>query len=135
MGAYIFAVAAVLAVLGILFVFKRNVEKLKEDPDLIAKVNNQLFIGVAISEAIPIVLIIIGFATMETVSNISELMVPGVIIILSMVFAIIYILLQTRIDVDEKSKPTLNSFGMITIALVNAIPLISIAGLFMMMPS
>lgn len=135
MGAYLFAAAAVLAVLGILFVFKRNVDILKKDPDLITKVNNKLFIGVAISEAIPIVLIIIGFVTMETVSNISELMVPGVIIIMTMVFAIIFILLQTRIDVDEKSKSTVNSFGMITIALANAIPLISIAGLFMMMPS
>lgn len=135
MGAYLFAAAAVLAVLGILFVFKRNVDILKKDPDLITKVNNKLFIGVAISEAIPIVLIIIGFVTMETVSNISELMVPGVIIIMTMVFAIIFILLQTRIDVDEKSKSTVNSFGMITIALANAIPLISVAGLFMMMPS
>lgn len=135
MGAYLFVAAAVLAVLGILFVFKRNVDILKKDPDLITKVNNKLFIGVAISEAIPIVLIIIGFVTMETVSNISELMVPGVIIIMTMVFAIIFILLQTRIDVDEKSKSTVNSFGMITIALANAIPLISIAGLFMMMPS
>ena len=135
MGAYLFVAAAVLAVLGILFVFKRNVDILKKDPDLITKVNNKLFIGVAISEAIPIVLIIIGFVTMETVSNISELMVPGVIIIMTMVFAIIFILLQTRIDVDEKSKSTVNSFGMITIALANAIPLISVAGLFMMMPS
>ncbi|WP_156290911.1 hypothetical protein [Oceanobacillus salinisoli] len=131
---YIPVVAAVIAVAGILFAFKSNIDKIKQEPDKLEKYQTKLFIGAAISEAIPIILIIYGFSAMETVALLTELYVPMTIVIALIVFSMIYIFLQTRLDVDEELKPAIRSFGIIGLGLVNAIPIISLVMLFLMVP-
>jgi F0F1-type ATP synthase membrane subunit c/vacuolar-type H+-ATPase subunit K len=131
---YLPVLASIIAVVGILTFFKRNLEKIKENPEMTGKHQTNLFIGAAISEAIPIVLIIIGFVNMAPVGSVDELVVPFTIIIGLIVFAIIYIFLQSRIDVDENAKFVVRSFGIITAGLVNAIPIISLVMLIMMVP-
>lgn len=131
---YLPVLAAAIAVLGIVFTFKRNVDTLKQQPELLQKCQQNLFIGSAISEAIPIVLIVLGFTQMESVYSLNELYVPFTIVFGLILFSISYILLQTKIDVDEDSKGVVFSFGMIAIGLANAIPIIAVVMLFMMIP-
>jgi len=131
---YIPVLASVIAVIGILAFFKRNLEKIKDNPEMIEKYQTNLFIGSAISEAIPIVLIIIGFVNMEPVRSVDELVVPFTIIVGLIVFSIIYIFLQSRIDVDENIMPVVRGFGLISASLVMAIPIISIVMLLMIVP-
>ncbi|RKQ34340.1 hypothetical protein [Oceanobacillus halophilus] len=131
---YIPVLAAVIAVIGILAVFKRSVSQLKENPDNLEKIQTKLFIGVAISESIPILLIIYGFINMETVSSIDELFVPMVIVIALMVFSIFYVFTQSRLDVEPEHKPMIRTFGFMGMGLVNAIPIIALVMLFLMVP-
>lgn len=131
---YLPALAAAIAVIGIIIAFKKNVDVLKEQPESIAKCQQNLFIGSAISEAIPLVLIVIGFTQLESVSSLDELYVPFVIVVGLILFSITYILLQSRIDVDEQSRGVVFQFGLISVALANAIPIISLVMLFLMVP-
>ncbi|WP_284138987.1 MULTISPECIES: hypothetical protein [unclassified Virgibacillus] len=134
MGPYLFVVAALLAVLPILFVFKISVERIKENPQQKERTQSFFFIGVAICEIIPIILIIFGMINMMTVSSIDELFIPGLILLFLMGFASFFIFLQRVFDVEEDVKGFMNTFAMVGIAMVNAVPIIAIVSLLMMMP-
>ncbi|SES87701.1 hypothetical protein SAMN05216389_10316 [Oceanobacillus limi] len=134
MSPYVFVLAAVLAVIPILFFYKINLEKLKENPTLKEKYQTNLFIGVGISEAIPIILIVFGMANMETVGSFDELLIPGMIVILIMAIGSFFVLLQRSVDVTKENKEAVNTFSFVSLALMNAIPIISIVSLFMMAP-
>ncbi|MFD1851637.1 hypothetical protein [Oceanobacillus bengalensis] len=134
MVTYIFVLAAAIAVFGITTVFRVNINKIKENPELLQKAQTNLFIGAALSESIPILLIVYGFIKMEQVSSIEELFIPAIIILFLMAYAVITVLLQSKIDVDEDKKGLIRSFSFIGIALINAIPIISLVALFMMAP-
>lgn len=131
---FIPALAAAIAVIGILTAFKKSLDQLKENPENVEKIQSKLFIGAAISESIPILLIVYGFINMDSVTTINELFVPIVIVVALMVFSIIYIFTQSRIDVDPDKKPIIRSFSFIGMGLVNAIPIIALIMLFMMAP-
>ncbi|WP_235792382.1 hypothetical protein [Virgibacillus salidurans] len=132
--AYIFVAAAVLAVIPILVLFKVNMEKLKEDPGQRNKVQSHFMIGVAVSEVIPLILLVFGFMGTNQVDSMSELYIPGLIILLLMGFAAFFIFLQRKVDVNPETKDTINSFAAISAALVNAIPIVALVALFMMAP-
>ncbi|UJL45949.1 hypothetical protein KFZ58_16510 [Virgibacillus sp. NKC19-16] len=134
MMAYIFVAAAVLAVIPILVLFKVNMEKLKEDPGQRNKVQSHFMIGVAVSEVIPLILLVFGFMGTNQVDSMSELYIPGLIILLLMGFAAFFIFLQRKVDVNPETKDTINSFAAISAALVNAIPIVALVALFMMAP-
>lgn len=133
MSPYLFVVAALLAVLPILLIFKISIESIKENPNDYMKVQQRFFIWVAVAEIIPILLIIYGFSNMDTVYPIEELLLPGIIVLFTIGFASLFIFLQRIIDVNEESRGIIQQFVMLSIALVNAIPLISIVSLFLMM--
>ena len=107
---------------------------MKDNPSLIQKAQIQFFLWVAIFEIIPIILIIYGMANIESVSRIEDLYMPGIIILLVSGFAALFIFLQRTFDVEEELKETMNMFAMISLAMTNAIPIISIVSLFLMMP-
>jgi F0F1-type ATP synthase membrane subunit c/vacuolar-type H+-ATPase subunit K len=132
--AYYFAAAAILASLSILLIFKINIEKLKENPDNVGAIQTKFFIGVAIAELLPIIFIILGLVNLTTASSIEELYLPGIIVIFAMVFGPLFILLQRSVGVPEEAKQKVMTFSMIGMALANAIPFVSLVGLFMMMP-
>lgn len=131
---YIFVFATVLAIFPILIIFKVAMEKIKVDPKNPAKAQIRFFIGAALSEVIPILLIIYGFANLSPVETMNELYMPGILILLFMGFATFFVLLQRTIDVDESNQDIVTVFSMIGLSLVNAIPIVSIVALFTMMP-
>ena len=133
-SAYYFAFAAILAVIPILLLYKINVEKIKENPDDFGSVQTKFFIGVAISETLPIILIVLGMMDLTSASSMEELYIPGLIVIISFIFAPFFILLQKSVGVPEEAKQKVNTFSMISWAMVNAIPIISLVGLLMMLP-
>jgi len=133
-SAYYFAFASLLAVISILLVFKVNVEKLKENPKEVGQIQTKFFIGVAIAEAIPIILVVFGLMDLTAVSSMEELYIPGLIVILSLVFAPFFVFLQKSVGVPEDAKQVVNTFSFIGMAMANAIPFISLVGLIMMLP-
>lgn len=133
-NAYYFAFAAILAVISILLVFKNSLEKLKENPEDYGSIQTKFFIGLAIAEALPLVLIVLGLANASTASSIEELYIPGAIVIFSMLFAAFFIFLQRSVGVPEEAKQKVTHFSTLGLMLVNAIPIVSLVGLFLMMP-
>lgn len=127
---YLFAAAALLAGVGIMIVFKINLDKVKDNPENAEKAKNNFFIGTAIVETIPIVLIVFALIN-ATDYSMQEVYVPISIIIATMVFSLFFIFLQRRVDVDEESRRTVNSFAIVALALSNSIPLVSLIMLLM----
>lgn len=126
---FMFAAAAILAVLGIITVFKINLDKVKENPEQIEKAQTNFFIGTAVSEAIPLILIIFAFANTEPVA-IEEIYIPAFIVILTMVVGTIFIFLQRKIDVAEENKQEVNRLSMLALPMTNAIPIIALVMMF-----
>ena len=130
MGLYIFVLAAALAVFGILFFFKRNVERIKEDPSQYPEAQKNFFIGTAISEALPIVLLVLGFAN-QPKAPLEEIYLPLVIVGFLLIFSIFFIFLQRAVGVDEDSKPFVTNFSLIAVTVSVSIPIIAIVFLFL----
>lgn len=133
-SAYLFAIAAILACVSILLVFKINIEKIKENPENTAAIQTKFFIGVAIAEVIPMILVVFGMMDLTPVASIEELYIPGIIVIFALVFSPLFIFLQRSVGVPENAKQTVMTFSLIGIALANAIPLIALVSLIMILP-
>lgn len=134
MSPYVFVLATIVAIIPILIIFKVSMERIKENPKNRGKVTIHFFIGVALSEIVPIILVVYGFSNISPVQTINELYVPGLIILLMMGFAAFFIFLQRMTDVDEELKDVTTIFAMIGLALTNAIPIMSIVALVTMLP-
>lgn len=136
MSAYIFVAAAALAVLPILFIFKICIEQVKDQDNPIngEKVQTKFFLWVALIEALPILLIVLGFMNQTTAASIEELYAPGLIVFVLMGFATLFIFLQKSIGVPKEQKEFINTFSMVGLAIANAIPIMSIVAIAMMVP-
>jgi len=134
MGPYVFVIATILAITPILIIFKIAMERIKENPEQISKIQSRFFIGVALSEAIPLILIVYGFSNLTTVATIKDVYTPGLIIILFTALAAFFIFLQRAVGVPEDIKPVINSFSLVALAMTTAIPIIAIVALFSMIP-
>ena len=129
MSPYLFTAAAIIAVIGILIVFKINLDKIKADPEQVAKAQTNFFIGAAISESVPLIMII--YAIIHAVPlSIEDLYVSAFIIIILMAFAMFFIFLQRKVDVEEDRRQAVNQFSIIAIALINAVPIIALVLMF-----
>lgn len=128
MAPYVFMLATVINVVPIVFLFKVLINRLKEDTSLKNSIMTKFFIGVAMIEVIPILLIVYGMMDQEKYPM-SEMVVPGAVVLLMMGLAGIAILLQRRIDVPAEAKETVNTFTFVALALAMSIPIISIVGL------
>ncbi|MGP4063897.1 hypothetical protein ACTWPF_03175 [Oceanobacillus sp. M65] len=134
MVAYYFVAAAVLAALPILTLYKVLVGKLKEEPSAQASIQQKFFIGVALSETIPLLLIVFGYINITPVNSVEELYIPGLIVLFIMAYAVFFIFLQRNVDVTPEAKPIVQSFTLISLALALGVPIIALVSLFMMMP-
>ena len=130
MVAYYFVAATLLAIIPILVVFKITIEKLRENPEDREQLFTRFFILVFGIEVLPIILVILGNINQEKVSDISELYVPGLTIILAYVFAYIFITMQRINDTEVDTR----MFRIIAFALTSAIPIVSIVMLITMLP-
>lgn len=135
MSPYIFVVAVILAIIPMLILFKLSMERIKDDPEQIAKVQTHFLIGAALSEAIPIILIVYGFANLTPVNNVQELYMPGIIILLIVSASLFFIMLQRAVNIEEDVKGIINQFVIISLGITNAIPMVSIIALFLMIPN
>ncbi|TFJ91577.1 hypothetical protein [Lentibacillus salicampi] len=132
--AYVFVAAALFAVISIVILYKVNLEKIRENPEQFEKIQTSFFIGVAIAEAIPIILLVFGLASAQPVENTGQLYAPGLIIILLAGFGALFMYLQKKVDVEEEARMAIHKFAMIAISLVTFIPIASLVGLMTMMP-
>lgn len=128
---YIFVGASVTAVIPIIILFKVFIERLRENPDNEGKLFIQYFIGIAIAEFIPIVLVVIGMVNVSPVADISELYFPGALIILVTGAAIFFVLLQQFGDLRVNTM----MYRIISMGLIGGIPIVSLVGLMTMIPS
>ncbi|MDY0409455.1 hypothetical protein ACFFIS_01585 [Virgibacillus soli] len=135
MSPYLYVIATVLAVIPTAIIFKICTEKIKENPDRKERVQTMFFVGVALAELIPIILIVFGFIHMQQVEAIEELFIPGILILILMGFATFFMFLQRTFDVEKEMKNFMNTFAMIGVTLSSAIPIISIVSLMMMLPN
>ncbi|MGJ9458156.1 hypothetical protein [Oceanobacillus sp. CF4.6] len=129
MSPYLFTAAAIIAVIGIIMVFKINMDKIKENPEQLEKVQTNFFIGVALCESIPIILIVFALINAEPVPM-EELYIPAAIVMMMMVFAAFFIFLQRNVDVAEDQKQRVNNFSLIALMLANAIPIVALVMMF-----
>lgn len=134
MAAYFFMFATIIAVLAIAFIFKIYADKIKANPEAISQYQTRFFIWVALSEAFPILLVVLGMMNQEKVGEAGELMIPALIIIIFMAFSLFFIFLQTMVDVNEDLKEKFRTFAMIGVSLSMSIPIISCVGLLLMLP-
>lgn len=134
MSPYLFAIASIIAVLSIIITFKLHLDKLKEKPEKQAEIQTKFFMGIAISEVIPLILVVSGFTTMQPVQAISDLFAPFVIILFCTLIGPSFVFLQTKVDVVKETKSAVMTFAMIGFALVVSIPIVSLIGLFVQMP-
>ena len=131
---YIFVIAAALAVFSISIIFKISMDAIKEEPEKKNQVQTKFFIWLAISEIIPIILIVFGFINLESVPTIEALYVPGLIVIVLVGFAALFITLQRIVGVPSELKPFVKSFASTALATTISIPIIAIVAMMTMMP-
>ncbi|SER38027.1 hypothetical protein SAMN04487944_103256 [Gracilibacillus ureilyticus] len=136
-----FTIAGIIAGIGILVNFKHLMRKIIQrieqnnfDLQSVQKDQSKYFIFVALVEAIPILLIVLGFATMEdsTVTFASKL-IAFIIIIGVMIFAIAQIWSVNqevpREKISSTEKNLIRTTIFIGLATIYAIPIISIIGI------
>lgn len=131
---YYFVIATALAVLPIAFIYKITLERLIDKPDSGDTLQMDFFKWIAIAEILPIVFVIFGFINLGPVDTMNELIFPGLLVIILMVFGIAFIVMQRFAGIPDDLKMTINTLTMVGIMLINSIPLISIVALFLMAP-
>lgn len=109
-------------------------DALKESPEDKEAVQNKFFIWLGVSEVIPLILIVFGFINLETASTIEELYVPGLIVIVLIGFAALFITLQRVVGVPKELKVFVKTFSSIALVTANSIPLVAIVAMLTMIP-
>ncbi|WP_442599783.1 hypothetical protein [Neobacillus sp. D3-1R] len=139
--AWLFVIASIIAVIGILFSFKimmSQIQTIIQDQglnmEMIQKEQTRFFIKIAISEAVPILLIVYGFTLIGELEEPVNILFPIVIIVGVFLFALVQILLTRRDvlgfhDVNSETKTFLNAMIFIGVAMVAAIPIVSVVAL------
>jgi hypothetical protein len=143
--AWLFVIASIIAVIGILFAFRKmmshiqgKVEKGKEiNIESFQKEQTRFFIHVAIVEGFPILLIVFGFVQIEQLVEPVNILIPLVIII-AVFFASLFSVLTLRKDIlgykesSQGLKNPVNTFVFIGLIFLSAIPTVSIVALLIM---
>jgi hypothetical protein len=145
-----FAIASIIAVLGIVFFFKQMVRSVSDHLEkgeeknisAIQSLLSRFFIKVAIAEVIPIILIIVGFVQSEKwTKEISTMAAytPFIIVILTLLFGNLNVILSRGSlllfnDSKGQWKGTIDSIIFSAMAVVSAIPIISIVGILTILP-
>lgn len=145
--AWFFVLATIIAVFGILFSFKNmmafvqgRIEQAQEvSGESMQKEQTRFFIRVAMSEAIPLILIVYGFMQIgQIVDQTYNMLLPLLIIVGVVIFAFVQILFLKRDligrndEVSTESKNFINALIMIGLAMVSAIPIVSVVAIFTM---
>ncbi|MDC3417035.1 hypothetical protein [Aquibacillus salsiterrae] len=143
--AWLFILASIIAVFGILSAYKKLIRSIQEhidlghwSQDILQKVNTRYFINLAIVEAVPIVLLVIGLAQIEAYTISSSTRIVGVLVVLAvLVFGIVNIVVTTSDltkgeNVTDSHRASIKVLPLIGIGTISSIPIISIVGLFLL---
>jgi F0F1-type ATP synthase membrane subunit c/vacuolar-type H+-ATPase subunit K len=145
--AWYFVLATIIAVFGVLFSFNRMMGEVQKRVKIGQTVNGEsfqkeqtkFFISVAIVEAIPILLIVFGFMQIGLIEEETyNTLLPLLIIVGIIIFALIQILTLRRDLVTERNSLStdmtnlINTHLMIGLAMVSAIPIVSIVAILTM---
>lgn len=126
---YLYVLAAVIAVLGIIATFRSTLDNMLADPDQFPIYLNRFFVKVSMVEFLPIAIVILGYAFSPAEQmEIGDALIPVVIVALLMIFNIFYIFSQRSPagEVGKELKQRIQPFIFIAVALANAIPIIAI---------
>ncbi|WP_163538957.1 F0F1 ATP synthase subunit C [Gracilibacillus sp. YIM 98692] len=139
-AAWIFTIASVIAGIGILFAFKRlmrglsyRIKRNEFNQQGLQKDQTRYFIQVALIEAIPIFLVVLGFTFMEEETiQVTSAIIPILIILAVIAYSSAQIWMtkqELMSEVDELSKTEkgyVNSLSFIGFVTILTIPLLSI---------
>lgn len=126
---YIFVLAAAIAVVGIIGVFRSTVDNMLTEPEKIPQYMSSFFTKVALVEFLPIVMVVLGFTfSPGEPLEMADAYVPIAIIAVLIVFNMFYIFSQRSPagNVEQDVKQRLQMLIFLTIALANSIPFIAI---------
>ncbi|GAE25180.1 hypothetical protein JCM9140_1159 [Halalkalibacter wakoensis JCM 9140] len=144
---WLFVLATVIAVIGIVIQFKKLMVQIQTKIDQnenvttesLQKENSRFFVRVVMVEVIPIVLVILGFILMESMEgamSLSQVLPALLIVIISLLFGVINVFLAknqaiSNQDVSIQTKATLTTMTFTGMSLVAAFPIISIVAMVM----
>lgn len=149
MVAWLFVAATLIAIMGILFAFRKMMSGIQEivanneeiSSSKIQKAQTNFFIGVALAESVPILLIVFGFIQLENrdMDSINDMMIPLIVIIGIWIYGVFNIWMARKDtlgdrDISKESKMAINTMAMIGVSLISAIPIISLIALFTINP-
>lgn len=126
---YIFVLAAVIAVLGIIRVFRSTVDNMLTEPEKVQQYMSGFFTKVALVEFLPIILVILGFVFLQGEQlEMADAYVPIAIIVILIIFNMFYVFSQRSPagNVEQDMKQRIQTLIFLTIALANSIPFIAI---------
>jgi hypothetical protein len=143
--AWLFVIATIIAVFGILVSFKKRMgyiqSKIEERQvfsiETFQKEQTRFFISIAIVEAVPIFLIVYGFIQIEqSYGQTFNIILPLIIIITILIIALVYLLVIRRDtlgmgEIPKESRNIVNTFVLIAAGLISAFPAISVIALLM----
>lgn len=126
---YIFVLAAVIAGLGIIRLFRSTLDDMLTNPESFQHYMTRFFTRVAMVEIIPILMLVLGFAFPPSEELVmSDAYIPLTIIAIIIIFNVLYTFSQRSPagTVEKELAQRIQTFIFVTIALANAIPFIAI---------
>ncbi|WP_430493978.1 hypothetical protein [Rossellomorea marisflavi] len=129
MALYLMALAAIIATTGIGIVIRKAMREMVAHPDQRQQIQSRMFIGVAIAETLPLILIVLGFIMIESFTG--SVVIP-VAITIAVTAVNFVVLLRTFLDVvkdphaDKQTKAMVQTTFFIGYALMTAVPIIAI---------
>ncbi|MCG1020259.1 hypothetical protein [Sutcliffiella horikoshii] len=127
---YFFVLAAVIASFGISIALRSSMEKLVLEPGTLPQIQSRFFIYVAIIEALPIILIVLGFINLmdSSVSVIIPLVIVGASVLINFIMNLMKKNALESQAPDLKEK--LMTFFLMGNVLMTAIPIVAVVATF-----
>lgn len=145
--AWLFVLATLIAVFGITAVFKKMMRKYQQalgtngeiPGDLLNKERVNLFVKFAMIEALPIILVIIGFTQIFTIEPVTfaDVMLPFILVIVIYLIGLLNVYMSRKEtlsmpNITGWSKQTVTTDAFLSVGLIGAIPTISVVALIVM---
>ncbi|MBM7703934.1 hypothetical protein [Metabacillus iocasae] len=140
MVVWYFVLAAVIATVGMLFIYRSTMQRVEEivaeggEEEVVyqklIKEQTPFFIKHAVLEIVPLILVVLGFMTLETSENVSPAPLAVAVIVW---IGTVFMVFQTNQAVlsrqtDNRFNSFLTKFMLIEMALMSAFPIIAIVG-------
>ncbi|KHF39956.1 hypothetical protein [Halalkalibacter okhensis] len=151
MQIWVFVIATLIAVIGIVFQFKKLMSEVARKLDnneevttqTLQKENNRFFIKVVMIEAIPIMLVVLGFILIESIQsplNLIDILPALVILGITFLAGVVNVFMgQKQIfserDVTSQAKAAITSMTFVGVSLIAAFPIISFVAMFTLLTS